>query len=188
MELQTREKIIFALVVKHGQRFTDLLTTAKTNRDSLSRGITSLEKDKLIKKDGGLYDFTDDIKNPVLCSLKGVYTDTKKFSDLIDELKTDKNPIGKGTAIIFGIMKALIVLKLERYSGVQLTKRDKLEFELYSDLFDAIIETIFDILRKKNKPRQIENLKLYLTNLLCGRLTQNNLKNNNTQMLRNNTK
>ena len=52
-------------------------------------------------------------------------------------------------------------LKLERYSSSKLTKRDKLEFDLYNDLFDTTIELIFDTLRKRN-PRKTKELKVAL--------------------------
>ena len=45
-ELETREKIIFALVRKNGQTFTELKKNAPTNHDSLSRGLKVLKKEK----------------------------------------------------------------------------------------------------------------------------------------------
>jgi len=153
MELQTREKVIFALIRKNGQTFTELLESAKTNRDSLSRSIKILkDNEKLIKKDqDNLYHFTTNLRNSVLRSLPGVYTMTKDLDVFIDFIKKDNNPFDKTKEMINGILGIQLRLKIERYSAKKLTRRDKLEFDLLSDVFDASIELIFEMLYMKNE-------------------------------------
>lgn len=165
MKLDTKDKIIFALVRKHGQTFTELLKTAKTNRDSLSRGLKALKKD-LIKNENGLYFFSSDMKNKELLSLKGSYEKAIELEDFLQNVKTTKyNPFPKSLVMIHSIIGLQTFLKLERYSSLKLTKRDKLEFDLYNDIFDATIELIFDTLRKRD-PRKTKELKSTLTKKL----------------------
>ena len=157
--LETKDKIIFALVRKKGQTFTELLKTAPTNRDSLSRGLTALKKDKLIKNENGLYFFSTDMKNQVLLSLKGSYEMANQLEDYLQKIKIVKlDPFPSSLEMIHRIIGLQIFLKLERYSSSKLTKRDKIEFDLYNDLFDTTIELIFDTLRKRN-PRKTKELK-----------------------------
>ena len=157
--LETKDKIIFALVRKKGQTFTELLKTARTNRDSLSRGLTALKKENLIKNEDGLYFFSSDMKNQVLLSLKGSYEIAIEFEDFLQKIKIAKlDPFPSSLEMIHRIFALHTILKLERYSSLKLTKRDKMEFDLYNDLFDSEIELIFDTLRKRN-PRKTKELK-----------------------------
>jgi len=165
--LATREKIIFALVHKNGQTFTELLQgiTPKTNHDSLSRGLNVLKKEKLIKNDDGLYYFSTDIKNPLLLSLKGSYNMANKLEGFVEKIKKMNNPFPLSYEMIYNIMGLEIILKLERYTTPKLTKREKLEFDIFTDIFDAIIELIFKILQKKNL-RKTQALKTSLIKII----------------------
>lgn len=160
MELQTKEKIIFALVRKNGQTFTELLENANTNRESLSNWLTTLQREGLIKKDDRLYYFSTKIKNPLLLSLKESYTMAKQLDGFIDKMEKIKNPFPPCSKVINQTIKLQALLKLERYASPKLTKREKLEFDLFDDTFDAVLESLFDILRKD--PRKTKNLKMTL--------------------------
>jgi len=169
VELTTRDKIIFALVNKNGQRFTELhedpnTKKQKINRDSLARGLNNLEKEKIIEKIDGLYYFSTEIKNPLLLSLNGCYTVAKKLDGFIEDMKKIEDPFPRCKAMITSIILLQIKLKIERYSTPKLTAREKLEFDLFSDIFDAVIESIFDLLRKK--PRKLLILKEELMKML----------------------
>ena len=63
--LDTRNKIIFGLARKDGQQFKELIKSANTNHDSLSRGLKVLLKEKLIVKDENKYYFSTNIKNKI---------------------------------------------------------------------------------------------------------------------------
>jgi len=111
----------------------------------------------LIKKDNKLYYFSTEIKNPILLSLKGSYTIAKTLEGFLEKIKKIENPFSLSRDMIYRIMGLQIMLKLERYSTPKLTKREKLEFDLFADIFDAVTELIFKILRKD--PKQTINLK-----------------------------
>ena len=167
MGLQTKEKIIFALVRKNGQTFTELLQNANTNRDSLSKGLGTWREEDVIKKDDRLYYFSTNIKNPLLLSLKDSYTIIKHLDGFVEKIKKMGNPFPSSCKMICSIMGLQIVLKLERYTVPKLTKREKLEFDLFADIFDAATELIFEVLRKKDK-HKTQTLKMALVKTIFG--------------------
>ena len=84
---------------------------------------------------------------------------------LINNANKNKNePVKKSINRIAEIIKLQIILKLERYGTSKLSKRYKLEFELYFDIFDWVLGLIFDILRKKD-PKKTEGLKISMISL-----------------------
>ena len=161
--LDTREKIIFGLVRKNGQQFKELIKSANTNHDSLSRGLKGLLKEELIVKDENKYYFSTNIKNKILKSLGSSYTLAKSLDSFGDSLEHDDNPFPKSISKISEIIRLQIILRVERFGTPKLSKREKLEFDLYFDIFDATLEWIFDILRKKDS-KKTQQLKLSLFN------------------------
>jgi len=158
--LETKEKIIFALVRKNGQTFTELLQNAKTNHESLSRGLNTLKKENLIKQDDRLYYFSTKKKNPLLLSLNESYTMAKQLDGFIDKMEKTENPFPPCSKVINQTLKLQTLLKVERYTSPKLTKREKLEFDIFNDIFDAVLELLFKILLKD--PRKTKNLKMVL--------------------------
>ena len=163
--LETKERVIFALVRKPGQTFSELRQSAKTNDNSLTRALIRLKKDNLIKKEDSLYYFSTDIKNHVLLSLKGSYSMVKRLDGFLDELRIKTNPFPSSRAMIRSIIELQIILKLERYSIPKLTKREALEFDLFDDIFNAVLEMIFEILRKKDS-KQTQSLKNVVSKMI----------------------
>lgn len=161
--LDTREKIIFGLVRQNGQQFKELIKSANTNHDSLSRGLKGLLKDNLIVKDKDKYYFSTNIKNKILKSLGSSYTLAKSLDSFAYSLERDDNPFPESIRKISEILRLQIILRLERFATPKLTKREKLEFDLYFDIFDATLGWIFDILRKKDL-KKTQQLKLSLFN------------------------
>jgi len=161
--LDTREKIIFALVRQNGQQFKELIKSANTNHDSLSRGLKGLLKEDLIVKDKNKYYFSTNIKNKILKSLGSSYTLAKSLDSFAYSLEHDDNPFPESIRKISEILRLQIILRLERFATPKLTKREKLEFDLYFDIFDATLGWIFDILRKKDL-KKTQQLKLSLFN------------------------
>jgi len=104
------------------------------------------------------------MKNPLLLSLKGCYTVIKKLDGFIEDMKIIEDAFPPCKAMIASIILLQIKLKIERYSTLKLTGREKLEFDLLNDIFDAMIESIFDLLRKK--PRKLLILKDQLMNVI----------------------
>jgi len=165
-ELDTRGRILFELLKKHGQTFTELETNAKTNHNTLARIIKILKKEEIIKNIDGKYHFSTTIKNPVLRSLKGVHTMVYHLDKFLDDLKNMENPFPEGTLKIHDILLLQVLLKLERYSSSRLTKREKIEFDFFDDIFNAITELIFTVLEKKN-PRKTKPIKEFLIHKIC---------------------
>ncbi len=167
-DLDTRTRIIFALVRKNGQTFTELLHSIipKTNHDSLSKGLNFLKEDGLIKQEGRLYYFSTKIKNPLLLSLKGSYTMAHHLEGFNDEIKEMEDPFPITGMKIYNILLLQTRLNLERYTTPKLTKREKLEFDLFTDIFDAEIELMFKILQKMDA-RKTRKLKDFLTAKIC---------------------
>jgi len=175
--LDTKERIISALFRKNGQTNKELLDNAKTNHDSLSRILKELKKEEMIEQEGRLYYFSTKIKNPLLLSLKGAYNMSMELGGFIDEIKKMEDPFSITSMKIHVILLLQTALKLERYAAPNLTKREKLEFELFTDIFDAEIELMFKILRKKH-PKKTRNLKNLLTAKICKPImTEKKLKN-----------
>ena len=75
----------------------------------------------------------------------------KKLDGFVDGLKTGRVPFEVGGQMIGHILLMQSRLRVERYSSLKLSKRDKLEFDLYGDIYDAILEMIFDVLRKRDR-------------------------------------
>lgn len=173
MLLLTKDKIIFALVNKNGQTFKELRASARTNDNSLTRGLEALAKDKLIKQEGKLYYFSTTIRNRLLGSLEGSYSMAKNLEGFMEKLKVSNTPFQISLKMIYKILVLQSMLRVERYSTQKLTKRDKLEFDLYNDIFDAIIEMIFDVLRKKKDPHKFQILKETLFNVITADVKPN---------------
>ena len=68
-------------------------------------------------------------------------------------LDTSTDPFKEGSKKISEIIRLQMVLRIERYSVEKLTKRDKLEFDIYFDMLDASLELIFKILREHNETK-----------------------------------
>ena len=167
MDLDTKTKIIFSLVRNNGQTFSELLQSAPTNRDSLSKGLDAWKKEGLIKQEDRLYYFSTKIKNPLLLSLNDSHTIVKQLDGFMDKIKKMYNPFPLSSSVLSQTVALQLLLKLERYSTPKLTSREKLEFELFSDIFDATIELIFEILRKKD-PRKIKKVKTAIIKTTLG--------------------
>lgn len=162
MKQDTRTKVIFALVRKNGQTFTELLESADTNRDSLSKILKVLDREKIIKKDDVLYYFSTDIKNRVLLDMKGAYHIATQMDGFLDRLEKSNNSVNEGAAMLQRTVAIRNTLQIEHYTSLKLTKREKLEFELFDDIFEAVIESIFEII-KKQSPQKLKRLKQLLT-------------------------
>ena len=164
VKLTTRERIIFALVRKDGQLNKELIKNADTNHNSLSIELKKLENDNIIEKtvEDNRYWLSTKLENKVLNALGSAYTVLKSMDAFGEELKKDDNPFKKGSAKITEIIRLLVMLRLERFATPkqELTKRDKLEFDLYFDMFDALLEWIFEILNKDEKKTKFLKIEL----------------------------
>ena len=161
----TRERVIFALVRKDGQLNKELIDNANTNHNSLSIVLKGLKHDNIIVKDKeNKYWFSTKLGNRTLKALGSSYTMAHSLDRFLNDLENDNEPVKKSVDRIAEIIKLLIILKLERYGTSKLSKRDKLEFELYFDIFDWVLGLIFDILRKKD-PKKTEGLKISMISL-----------------------
>jgi len=160
VELATRERVIFALVKKDGQLNKELIKNAKTNHNSLSITLKQLQKEKIIVKEEDKYYFSTKLENTALKALGSALTVIKSLDNFGEMLETSNDPFKEGVPKISEIVRLQMVLRIERYGVEKLTKRDKLEFDIYFDMLDASLEWIFEILRKNN-PTKTDNLRYH---------------------------
>jgi hypothetical protein len=149
----TRERVIFALFRKDGQLNKELIKEAKTNHNSLSITLKQLQKEKIIVKEDDRYYFSDELEHPSLKALGSAFSTLKDLDIFIELLDTSTDPFKEGSKKISEIIRLQMVLRIERYSVEKLTKRDKLEFDIYFDMLDASLELIFKILREHNETK-----------------------------------
>ena len=161
VKLTTRERVIFALVRKDGQLNKELIKSATTNHNSLSITLKQLQKEKIIVKKEDRYYFSTKLENTTLKALGSALTVIKSLDNFGEMLETSNDPFKEGVPKISEIVRLQMVLRFERYAVEKLTKRDKLEFDIYFDILDASLEWIFKILRKNN-PAKTNNLKYFL--------------------------
>ncbi len=169
VELATRERVIFALVRQDGQLNKELIKNANTNHNSLSIVLKGLLKDNIIDKDeDGRYWFSTELENNTLKALGSAYSIAHSLDGFAEMLSVSTDPFPKGIEKLFEVVRLQMMLRLERYAVTKLTKRDKLEFDIYFDVFDAVLEWIFDILRKKD-PKKTNIVKIKLISTLAGK-------------------
>lgn len=171
VKLATRERVIFALLRKDGQRNKELLAkdSADTNHNSLAKVLTDLQTDKIIVKDKeNRYWFSTKLENNVLKALGSAYTIAKSLDRFSDDLANSNDPFKPGIEKIGEILRLQVMMRVERYAVPKLTKRDKLEFDIYFDIFDAVLEWIFDILRKKDA-KKTDILRMQLIKTMSGK-------------------
>jgi hypothetical protein len=161
VELATRERVIFALVRKEGQLNKELIKSATTNHNSLSITLKQLQKEKIVVKEEDKYYFSTELEHPSLKALGSARTILDSLDNFGEMLETSNDPFREGAPKISEIIRLQIVLRIERYGVEKLTKRDKLEFDIYFDMLDASLEWIFQILRKNN-PTRTDNLRYFL--------------------------
>lgn len=168
----TRERVIFALFRKDGQLNKELIENANTNHNSLSIVLRGLKKDNIIVKDkDNRYRFSTKLENNILKALGSAYTVMKTFDRFGEDLEKEDDPFKKGLEKISEILRLQVMLRLERYGVPKLTKRDRIEFEMYFEIFDMTLQWIFDILRKKNE-KKTEYMKAQLIRLVSGKEKQ----------------
>ncbi|MBT4326613.1 MAG: hypothetical protein HOD60_06860 [Candidatus Nitrosopelagicus sp.] len=149
----TRDRVIFALFRKNGQLNKELIKEAKTNHNSLSLTLKQLQKEKIIVKEDDRYYFSTEIEHPSLKALGSAFSILKDLDIFIELLDTATDPFKEGAKKISEIIRLQIVLRVERFAVEKLTKRDKLEFDIYFDMLDASLELIFKILRDNNETK-----------------------------------
>ena len=153
VELATRERVIFALVKKEGQLNKELIKSATTNHNSLSITLKQLQKEKIIVKEDDKYYFSTELEHPSLKALGSAFTVLTSLDNFGEMLEISNDPFKKAVPKISEIIRLQMVLRIERYGVEKLTKRDKLEFDLYFDMLDASLELIFKILREHNETK-----------------------------------
>ncbi len=153
-KIPTRERVIFALVRKNGQLNKELIKNAETNNNSLAIVLKGLLKEKIIVKDEEKrYYFTTELENTTLKALGSAYSITHSLDGFAEMLAVSTDPFPKGIEKIFEVIRLQMMLRVERFAVPKLTPRDKLEFDIYFDVFDMTLEWIFEILRKKSKSK-----------------------------------
>jgi len=162
----TKERVIFTLVRNNGQLYKELIKSAKTNQNSLTITLRQLEADKIIKKNDkdNKYYFSVQLRNKVLKALPRAYDLAVLFTIFSETLEKEENKIHVftiGGSKLYELIRLQIMIKIERYAAVKLTKRDKLEFDLYADLIDGCIEWIFRVMKKMDA-KKTQKLKRVL--------------------------
>ena len=164
-KLTTKDRVIFSLVRKNGQTYTELQKSAKTNQNSLTLTLKQLVKEKIVTKTtDNEYLFSFEIKNKALKMLPRAYELSAEFEDFTRKLQDETSiPILFVSAEmkLQELLKAQIMIKMERYASLKLTPRDKLEFDLYEDIIDGCIDYIFDI-AKNTDTRRTQLMKKHL--------------------------
>jgi len=174
MKQPTRTKVIFALANKNGLLNKELIKRAKTNHNSLAKVLKVLQKEEIIVKDKeNRYWFSTNLENKMLQTLGSASTEVYYFGNFMDNLKNSERPFQKSSDKIGDMIKLLVILKIERYATPKLTKRDKLEFDLYFDLIENELKEIFDFLKKKDK-KKTNDLRLAM--LSSFKEKKNNIK------------
>ena len=168
VEQTTKERVIFALVRKDGQLNKDLIKNAKTNNNSLAIVLKQLRKDEIVVKKDNKYYFSTKLENTTLKALGSAYSITHSLDSFAENLSKSSDPFKQGIEKISEILRLLVMLRVERFAVPKLTKRDKLEFDIYFDVFDATLEWIFGILRDKNKIKT-DLLRLQLIKTMAGK-------------------
>jgi len=177
------ESIVFTqLGLKEGQTWTQLKKNCKINRYSYAKGVIGLKKKKLIRKENNLYYIKSKIKNPMLLEVKGAYTRAKKLEIALQIVREAKNPFDLGFMLIWNVMRFLVMLKIEQYTIIRLTPREKDEFENLIVLYTEVLEQTFKILRKNNPKRMMKlkkalNIAMFNPNLLSSMKRKNTLDN-----------
>ena len=169
VEQPTRERVIFALVRKNGQLNKELIKSAKTNNNSLAIVLKQLQKEKIVEKKDNRYYFSTELENTTLKALGSAYDITHSLSRFIDDLETKDNPFKQGIEKISEILRLIVMLRVEKYAVPKLSQRDKLEFDIYFDVFDATLELVFSILRKKDK-KKTDLLRMQLIKTMSGKI------------------
>ena len=156
--LESQKKIIFALGIKNGQTFTELLKNANTNRDSLWKGLNELKK-LSIKKKGNLYYLTE-TKNRAIRAFKESNLMDINLKDAMKDLEEYDLPFELGAVLLRTAMYNLSHLTLEQHSA-QLSDIEKVEIEKLIEFCNKVIEGVFEVLHKKD-PEQTIKLSLAL--------------------------
>ncbi|MBT4327628.1 MAG: hypothetical protein HOD60_12125 [Candidatus Nitrosopelagicus sp.] len=167
-EQPTRERVIFALVRKDGQQNKELIKSADTNNNSLAIVLKQLQKEKIIVKKEDRYYFSTELENTTLKALGSAYSITHSLDGFGEMLSVSTDPFPKGIEKISEIIRLQIVLRVERFAVPKLTKRDKLEFDIYFDVLDASLQWIFEILRKKD-PNKTDHVRIGLIRTMDGK-------------------
>ena len=161
----TIDRVIFSLVKKNGQTYTELQKSAKSNQNSLTISLKYLVKENILTKDENKkYFFSLEIRNKELKKLPRAYDFAKEFEMFIDELNREKSlPIlfGLAESKLKQLLRAQFLIKMERYTAIKLTKRDKLEFDLYDEMLDDCLYYIFSI-AKKADPKRTQLMKKHI--------------------------
>ncbi len=152
-KIPTRERVIFALVRKNGQLNKELIKEADTNNNSLAIVLKQLQKENIIEKKEDKYYFSTELENTTLKALGSAYSITHSLDGFAEMLAVSTDPFPKGIEKIFEVIRLQMMLRVERFAVPKLTPRDKLEFDIYFDVFDMTLEWIFEILRKKSKSK-----------------------------------
>jgi predicted transcriptional regulator len=165
-----RLKVILALVRKNGQTYTELWKSAKINQTSCTRALEQLDEENIVVKNtDNEYLFSHEVKNKVLKKLPRAYELTSEFEDFTRKLNDEKSTIKLFVSAemkLQELLRAQIMIKMERYASLKLNARDTLEFDLYEDIFDGCIEIIFDIAKKRN-PQKTQLMKKHLYEFLA---------------------
>lgn len=151
-----------ALVRKNGQTYSELCKSAHIWQASCTRALEQLRKDKIIVKNtDNEYGFSHEVKNKALKKLPRAYQLAAEFEDFTRNLQDQESTVKLFVAAelkLRVLLRAQIMIKMERYSSLKLNTRDKLEFDLYEDIFDGCIDYIFEI-AKKRSPQKTQLMK-----------------------------
>ena len=160
-----RLKVIMALLKKNGQTYTELCKSADINQTSCTRALEQLATDKIVVKNtDNEYGFSHEVKNKALKKLPRAYQLAFDFEEFTRNLQDQESTVKLFVAaelMLNQLLRAQIMIKMEKYSSLKLNTRDKLEFDLYEDIFDGCIDYIFEI-AKKRSPQKTQLLKKHL--------------------------
>jgi len=166
----TKDRVIFSLVRKNGQTYTELIKSAKTNHNTLAKTLKQLQLEHIIvKSKDNQYLFSFEVRNKTLKRLPRAYDLAAEFEDFTRKLNDEVSLIKIFVAAelkLQELLRAQIMIKMERYASIKLTSRDKLEFDLYGDIIDGCIDYIFEIANKKS-PQKTKLMKKRLYEFLA---------------------
>ena len=172
VDTTTKDRIIFSLVRNNGQTYTELKKSAKANHNTLAKTLKQLLSEKIIvKTTDNQYLFSFEVRNKVLKILPRAYDLAAEFEDFTRKLNEEQSLIKIFVAAelkLQELLRAQIMIKMERYASIKLTKRDKLEFDLYGDIIDGCIDYIFEIANKKS-PQKTQLMKKRLYEFLAAK-------------------
>jgi len=153
--LESQKKIIYALGIKNGQTFTELLKNADTNRDSLAKGLKELKPH--LKQENNLYSLKSETKNKTLLAFKKSNVMNTNFEEAMKELEEHGTPFELGLILIQTISYDMSQLTIQQHAP-HVSEIERLEFERLIAYCNKVINGVFDVLWKKD-PKQTEEVR-----------------------------